>query len=243
MARRRLDTELVSRGLFATLEQAREAISARLVLVNSTTAMKSHTMVEPTTNIKIEPHARTYVSRGGDKLAGAIEDFGLKVEGRRCFDAGAGSGGFTDCLLRLGASHVTAVDVGYGQFDWSLRNDSRVTLHERTNLRTADFEGFDGPYDVIVADLSFISLKLLLDVFVRLSAAAADWVLLVKPQFEVPRHQVGAGGIVRDEKAWASVIDSIARSCEMRDVAVKATSASRLKGARGNQEFFLWAKP
>ncbi|MEO7803373.1 MAG: TlyA family RNA methyltransferase [Actinomycetota bacterium] len=242
MSRRRLDTELVSRGLFATVEHARQAIEARLVLVNSSTATKFQTMVEPAANITVRS-PKAYVSRGGDKLAGALEDFHLEVRDRKCFDAGAGSGGFTDCLLRLGASHVTAVDVGYGQFDWSLRNDPRVNLIERTNLRLAAVETFEGPYDVVVADLSFISLKRVLAVFLALSAPVADWILLVKPQFEAPRDQVGPGGIVRDPEVWESVMLSITDACNTLGVTVAGTTPSRLKGASGNQEFFLWAKP
>lgn len=185
---------------------------------------------------------RRFVSRGGEKLDGALEDLGIDPSGERCLDAGAGSGGFTDCLLQRGASSVVAVDVGYGQFDWRLRNDPRVTLIERTNIRIVDPAVLGGPFGLVVADLSFISLEMVLGVLIAAAGDRGDLLLLVKPQFEAPRNQVPVGGVVRDPQVWKGAIDRIARALSRLGRETTGTAESRVAGAKGNREFFLWAK-
>ncbi|MGH2707492.1 MAG: TlyA family RNA methyltransferase, partial [Actinomycetota bacterium] len=160
----------------------------------------------------------------------------------RCLDVGAAQGGFTDCLLQAGAREVVAVDVGYGDFDWRLRNDSRVRLLERTNIRTLDLSSLGAPFDVVAADLSFISLTLVADRLIEGAASRGDLVLLVKPQFEAPRSEVGPGGIVADPAVWARSLESVTRALGERGLATVAVAPSRLPGARGNREFFVRAR-
>ncbi len=240
MARRRLDTEMVARGLVDDVQAARLAIDSRAVTIDGAPGLKAGTLVSPSSRINMVT-GRRFVSRGGDKLDGALEDFALFVTGMRALDAGAGSGGFTDCLLQRGAASVVAVDVGYGQFDWSLRTDPRVTLHERTNIRRVP-EG-SGPFDLIVGDLSFVSLRSLARTLANLAGTTAACVLLVKPQFEGRREEVGPGGIVTDPKVWEGAIRSAIRALEDEGLGTTAVAASRLRGATGNQEFFLLARP
>src|SRR5437879_289755 len=185
--RRRLDRELVNRGLAQDESDALGLIADRRVLVDGAPALGPSRMVATSDQVVVLRPPPDFVTRGGRKLAGALDDFGIAVEGRRCLDVGAGAGGFTDCLLQRGAREVVAVDVGYGDFDWSLRNDARVRLLERVNVRTADPSLLGPPFDVAVADLSFISLVAVLDPLVEAAAPGADFVLLVKPQFEAPR--------------------------------------------------------
>lgn len=239
MARRRLDAEMVHRGLVDDIESARHAIEQQLVVISGAPAFKPDTLVAPEQELRLV-HGARFVSRGGDKLDGALEELALDVDGRRCIDIGAGSGGFTDCLLQRGAEHVVAVDVGFGQFDWRLRSDPRVTLKERTNFRTAEVESLEGPVDLVVADLSFIGLKGLIGKIVAISKERADWVLLVKPQFEAPRSDVG-DGVVTDPAVWQSSIDSVSEAIVASGWRVSQVVASRLKGAQGNQEFFVHA--
>jgi 23S rRNA (cytidine1920-2'-O)/16S rRNA (cytidine1409-2'-O)-methyltransferase len=184
-----------------------------------------------------------YASRGGHKLAGALEVFklrGLAVEGRRCLDAGASTGGFTDVLLREGAGEVVAVDVGYGQLVWSLRNDPRVRVHDRTNIREIDTALIGGPVDLVVGDLSFISLELVLDALISVTAPGGDLVLMVKPQFEVGKDRLGKGGVVRDLGHRTDAVTAIAESAQRRGWGALAVTASPLPGPSGNVEFFLW---
>lgn len=244
VARRRLDQELVSRGMAASLEDAGRAIDARTVVVDDAPALRSGTLVARGARIGIR-RARRFVSRGGDKLVGALEDLALDVSGQRCLDAGAGSGGFTDCLLQAGAAHVTAVDVGYGQFDWSVRTDERVTLHERTNLRSLPgaLGALHPPFDLIVADLSFVSLRSMAPVLAELSAGRARLLLLVKPQFEAHADQVGQGGVIVDPQVWEEVLVSVIETLDGCGLGTERVVASRVKGAAGNQEFFLMAVP
>jgi len=182
------------------------------------------------------PRARRFVSRGGDKLDAALDAFGLDVTGMRALDAGASTGGFTDCLLTRGAREVVAVDVAYGQFAWTLRNDPRVRLVERTNVRTITAETA-GSLDVLVADLSFISLAALADVFARLGPAAM--VLMVKPQFELPRDRVPKGGVIREPDAWIEAMEAVARAYRAGGYALSGVVPSPLVGPKGNREFFL----
>ena len=235
MTRRRLDAEMVARGLAADVAAARRAIDDRAVVIDGAPGLKAGTLVSPTTRITLDA-PRRFVSRGGDKLRGALDDFELDVSGMRCLDAGAGSGGFTDCLLQAGAAQVVAVDVGYGQFDWRLRTDPRVTLYERTNVRELPDKG---PFDLVVADLSFVSLASLAR---TLAALGGTFVLLVKPQFEVPAAAVGPGGIVSDARTWGEAIRSAVEALAREGVGTLAVASSRLKGAAGNQEFFLLAR-
>lgn len=240
MTRRRLDTEMVARGLVEDVEAARRAIDSRAVTIDGAPGLKAGTLVSHSSRIALN-EGRRFVSRGGDKLCGALEDFGLDVSGMRCLDAGAGSGGFTDCLLQKGAAFVVAVDVGYGQFDWTLRTDSRVTLYERTNIRQVP-EGH-GPFDLVVGDLSFVSLRSLARTIAGLAGSTATCVLLVKPQFEGRREDVGPGGIVSDPQVWEGAISSAAEALNAEGLGTQAVAPSRLKGATGNQEFFLLARP
>ena len=179
---------------------------------------------------------RRFVSRGGDKLDAALTAFGLDVSEARALDAGASSGGFTDCLLARGAREVVAVDVAYGQLAWTLRNDPRVRVLERTNVRSITASSL-GPIDLLVADLSFISLAALADVFVPLQPA--DMVLMVKPQFELPRERVPKGGVVRELGAWIEAMEAVARAYRAGGYALSGAVPSPLVGPKGNREFFL----
>lgn len=183
--------------------------------------------------------ARPYVSRGGAKLAAALDAFGLDVAGMRALDAGASTGGFTHCLLLRGAREVVAVDVGYGQLAWPLRNDPRVRVLERTNVRTLDPASVGAPVDLVVADLSFISLRAVRDALLAACALRARLVLLVKPQFELPRERVSRGGVVRDPGAWADAMRSVAAAYRQAGCGLAGACPSTLVGPKGNREFFL----
>ncbi len=243
--RLRLDAELVRRKLARSREHASELIAAGRVTVAGATATKSATGV--TTDVALvvrdDPTTPDYVSRGGHKLAGALEDFGplgLTVHGRRCLDAGASTGGFTDVLLRAGAAEVVAVDVGYGQLAWSLQSDDRVVVHDRTNIRELTPELIDGPVDLVVGDLSFISLVLVLDALLGVVAEDADLALMVKPQFEVGKERVGKGGVVRDVGLRVEAVAAVAEAAARRGWGARAVTTSQLPGPSGNVEFFLW---
>jgi 23S rRNA (cytidine1920-2'-O)/16S rRNA (cytidine1409-2'-O)-methyltransferase len=211
------------------------------VVVGGSIAVRPATLVAAADDVHLAAPSR-FVSRGGDKLDAALDDLGVAVVGRRCLDGGAGSGGFTHCLLVRGAAEVVAVDVGYGQFDWSLRGDPRVRLLERTNLRLVAPGDLGGPFDVVVADLSFISLALVLEPLTTVAAPSADLVLLVKPQFEAPAADVGVGGIVRDPEVWRRTLGAVVGALAQRDFGVPGIVPARPRGARGNQEFFVHAR-
>ena len=244
MARRiRLDAELVRRGLARSREQAAALVEAGRVEVRGQVARKVAAMVDPADPVRVtgEPTFEEYVSRGGHKLAGALDAFmplGLEVAGRRCLDAGASTGGFTDVLLRRGAAHVAAVDVGYGQIAWSLRTDPRVTVIERTNVRTLTPSQIEGVVDLTVADLSFISLRLVLPALA--ACTEGDLALMVKPQFEVGKERVGSGGVVRDPSLRAEAVLDVAAAGWDLGLGVAGVVASPLPGPSGNVEFFLW---
>lgn len=248
MARRnRLDTELVRRGLARSRQHAAELVAAGRVLVGGTPAGKPATQVDPAEPVRVCADEPTggYVSRGGHKLAGALRVFtpaGLAVSGRRCLDAGAAAGGFTDVLLRAGAAEVVAVDVGYGQLAWSLRTDARVSVHERTNVRTLTVEQIGGPVQLTVADLSFISLRLVLPALTACTGEDGDLVLMVKPQFEVGRGRVGAGGVVRDQELRAEAVLAVAAAAAQLGLGTAGVTTSPLPGPAGNVEFFLWLR-
>src|SRR5438445_323191 len=237
--RRRLDRELVDRGLASGEHEAQRLIAEQRILVDGAPALQPSSLVAGSSRVDVLGPPRSYVTRGGVKLAGALDDFALDPQGLRCLDAGAGAGGFTDCLLQRGAAEVVAVDVGYGDFDWSLRNDPRVRLLERLNIRTADPALLRPPFDLVVADLSFISLVAVLDRLVPATAPGGDLLLLVKPQFEAPRHDVGAGGVVDDPAVWAAAVQKVAGALWARGVGTAGVRPSHLRGAEGNQEFFV----
>jgi 23S rRNA (cytidine1920-2'-O)/16S rRNA (cytidine1409-2'-O)-methyltransferase len=247
MARRtRLDAELVRRGLAGSRAQAAELIAAGQVTVAGQAAAKAATQVSHDAAIAVQDAdaGPGYASRGGHKLAGALAAFpDLSVDGRRCLDAGASTGGFTDVLLRAGASHVVAADVGYGQLAWNLRSDPRVTVLDRVNVRNLRPEQVAPPPDLVTADLSFISLTHVLPALVDCAARAADFVLLVKPQFEVGKGQVGAGGVVRDPQLRARAVQEVARAAFLLGLGVRGVTASPLPGPSGNVEYFLWLAP
>ncbi|MEU4203000.1 TlyA family RNA methyltransferase [Streptomyces sp. NPDC039022] len=248
VARRRLDAELVRRKLARSREHASQLIAAGRVTVGGTTATKSATQVETSAALVVrdDDSDPDYVSRGGHKLAGALAAFeprGLKVTGRRALDAGASTGGFTDVLLRAGAGHVVAVDVGYGQLAWSLQSDDRVTVKDRTNVRELTLEQIDGePVDLVVGDLSFIPLGLVLPALVRCAAPDADLVLMVKPQFEVGKERLGSGGVVRSADLRAEAVRGVAERAAALGLGVAGVTASPLPGPSGNVEYFLWLR-
>ena len=239
----RLDAELVRRELARSREQASDLIEARSVLVNGIPASKPATMVDAQTSIKLNGKRDDFVSRGGHKLAGALDAFtGVVVEGKRCLDAGASTGGFTDVLLRRGAEKVVAVDVGYGQLAWELRQDPRVVIHDRTNIRHLTGEVIGDLIDLVVADLSFISLTLVLPALAAVSKPEADFVVMVKPQFEVGREKLGAGGVVRDPALRKAAVIEVADSAYDVGLGTLGIAASPLPGPAGNVEYFLWLR-
>ncbi len=204
-------------------------------------ATKAATAVEAGTPLLVEQEpGEQWVSRGAHKLLGALEAFGYDPTGKRVLDAGASTGGFTDVLLRRGAAHVVAVDVGYGLIAWSLRTDERVTVIERVNARSLEPEQVGEPVDLVVADLSFIPLGLVLPALVRCAKPGADLIPMVKPQFEVGRENLPSGGVVRDPEARASAVRRVAGQAAELGLGVRGVVASPLPGPMGNVEFFLW---
>jgi len=244
VTRRRLDAELVRRGLAVSRAAAKEAVEAGNVRVAGSVAARPATMVTPDIAIDLRgDDVRPFVSRGGGKLAAALDRFGIDPSGRRCLDAGASTGGFTDALLQRGATHVIAVDVGYGQLAWSIRTDPRVTVLERTNIRDLTPDALAFAPELVVADLSFISLRPVLPVLAGLSAPDATFLVLVKPQFEAGRADVGGGGVVRDPAVWSRVIDEVIDAGAALGLGARAVMASPLPGPAGNVEFVLQLGP
>jgi 23S rRNA (cytidine1920-2'-O)/16S rRNA (cytidine1409-2'-O)-methyltransferase len=245
MARRsRLDAELVRRGLARSREHAVTLIAEGRVAVAGTAATKPATGVEAGTPVVVrtDPDQPSWVSRGAHKLLGALDAFGIAVEGRRVLDAGASTGGFTEVLLSRGAAEVVAVDVGYGELAWSLRTDDRVKVHERTNVKTLTPEAIDGQVDLVVADLSFISLRLVLPALVACARDDAELLPMVKPQFEIGRERLGAGGVVRDPEHRVQTVLGVARAAASHGWGTAGVVASPLPGPAGNVEFFLWLR-
>lgn len=248
MARRiRLDAELVRRGLARSREHAAELVEAGQVELRGIPARKPAALVDPADPVRVtgESAGEKYVSRGAHKLVGALAAFtpgGLVVSGRRCLDAGASTGGFTQVLLGSGASEVVAADVGYGQLAWSLRTDDRVRVVERQNVRELTPEMIGGRVALTVADLSFISLRLVLPALIACTDPDGDLVPMVKPQFEVGRDKVGPGGVVRDPELRAQAVCEVARSAAGLGLGVAGVSRSVLPGPAGNVEFFLWLR-
>jgi len=243
--RRRLDAELVRRGLARSREQAASLVADGRVLVAGQAAGKPASQVAADDPILVTGTGAgpAYASRGGRKLAGALAAFaGLVVAGQQCLDAGASTGGFTDVLLRAGAAHVTAVDVGYGQLAWALRSDERVTVLDRVNVRELQPGQISPPPGLVTADLSFISLTLALPALAACARPDADFVLLVKPQFEVGKGRVGSGGVVRDPGLRAEAVTSVATAAARLGLGVAGLAASPLPGPAGNVEYFLWLR-
>ena len=242
MTRRRLDAELVRRCLVSSREQGRAAIEGGRVSVSGVTATKAATQVDDAAPIELvaEPGS-DFVSRGAHKLIGGLDALGLDVRDTNALDAGASTGGFTQVLLQRGARHVIAVDVGYGQLAWSLRTDDRVTVLERTNVRHLDASRDELPYppDLVVADLSFISLTAVLPALVTVAAPAANLVLMVKPQFEVGKERVGSG-VVTSPDLRCEAVARVVSAAEAEKVAILGVAASPLPGPKGNVEYFLW---
>lgn len=237
--RRRLDAELVRRGLLGSRRQAVEAIAAGRVRVGGSPAPGPTRLVAPDEPIQVTGDPPRFVSRGGEKLAAALDGFGVPVHGRRALDAGASTGGFTDCLLQAGAVHVDAVDVGRGQLAWALRDDPRVTVRERTNVRHLVADDLGGPVDLTVADLSFISLLTVAPALARCTRPDGDLVLLVKPQFEAGRARIGKGGVVRDPEVHRAVLREVRDGLQEAGVFVVDVMVSPLRGADGNVEFLV----
>jgi len=245
--RRRLDTELVRRGLARSRDHAAGLVEDRLVRVDGTVALKTATQVSTEAAIVVsQTTGHDYASRGAHKLVGALDTFGsagLQVTGRRALDAGASTGGFTDVLLRREVAHVDAVDVGYGQLAWSLRTDPRVTVRDRTNVRSLNTGSLQPSPDLVVADLSFISLTIVIPHLVAVATADADFVLMVKPQFEVGRSAIGRGGVVRDPDLRAAAVVNVVDSATDQGLALRSVTASPLPGPAGNVEYFVWLRP
>jgi 23S rRNA (cytidine1920-2'-O)/16S rRNA (cytidine1409-2'-O)-methyltransferase len=246
--RTRLDAELVRRGLARSRTDAADLVAAGRVTVRGQQATKSATAVgadDPVVITATSDSTPRFVSRGAHKLLGALGAFeprGLTVLGRRCLDAGASTGGFTQVLLQAGAASVVAVDVGYGQLDWSLQTDDRVRVMDRTNVRELTAAQVDEPVELIVGDLSFISLGLVLPALQSVATADADLVLMVKPQFEVGRERVGSGGVVRDPALRAAAVRGVAEAAATLGLGVHGVVASPLPGPAGNVEYFLWLR-
>jgi 23S rRNA (cytidine1920-2'-O)/16S rRNA (cytidine1409-2'-O)-methyltransferase len=239
--RSRLDAELVRRGLARSREHAVALIAEGRVDVGGRPAAKAATGVAAGTPLVVRsaPGERSWVSRGAHKLLGALDALAVPVHGRRALDAGASTGGFTEVLLDRGAASVAAVDVGYGELAWALRTDDRVLVLERTNVRSLTPEQIGGPVDLVVADLSFISLRLVLPALAGCALPGADLLPMVKPQFEVGRERLGAGGVVRDQESRADAVLGVARSAADLGWGTAGAVASPLPGPAGNVEYFL----
>ena len=239
MARRhRLDDELVAQGFFATRDDALRAVLAGDVSTTDRRIDSPGEQVEPGIFLHVRGHVG-YVSRGGLKLAHALDAFAIDPAGASCLDVGCSTGGFTDCLLSRGAAHVVAVDVGYAQFDWRLRNDTRVELLERTNIVDLDVPERRATIDLAVCDVSFTSVLTVLPTVRALLRAGGTFVTLVKPQFEAAREDGGEGGIVRDPAVRAAAVEKVRGAFEEAGFSVIGTCESPITGAKGNVEFLL----
>jgi len=240
-SKERLDVLISDRGLTESREKARRLILAGEVSIGGNTDLKPGQLFPLHTEIDIRETPK-YVGRGGIKLEKAIRDFELLVDGMVAIDVGASTGGFTDCLLQNGAKFVYAIDVGYGQLAWKLRQDSRVDVIERTNIRRVSFAQFSLPIDIAVIDVSFISLKKVIPTIVGLIKPAGDILALVKPQFEVGRGLVEKGGVIRDPQVHTDVLHRLIEFIMELNLFVMAISFSPIRGAAGNIEFFIWMK-
>ena len=242
MGRRPLDVELVRRGLVPSTADAQEAVRTGKVSVRGVPATKTTTLVAADEPLVVAGTERPFVSRGGEKLSAALDAFDVDPSDREALDAGASTGGFTDCLLQRGARHVIAVDVGYGQLAWGLRTDPRVTVMDRTNVRDLVADALPFRPSLVTADLSFVSLGRALEPLLGVATSTADLVLLIKPQFEAARDEVGPGGVVRDPDVWRRAIERIVEAARAAGAGPVAVIASPITGPAGNVEFFLHAR-
>lgn len=238
--KQRLDKWLVLKGLTPTRERAQGLILAGVVLVNEQKVDKPGTLIDETADIRVVGVDHSYVSRGGLKLEKALREFKVCVEDKVALDVGASTGGFTDCLLQHGARKVYAIDVGYGQLAWKLRQDPRVVVLERTHIRQVTPQMFPEKMQLAVIDLSFISLTKVLPIILNLLEPDAEILALVKPQFEVGKGEVGKGGVVRSPKKHQQVLTAIQQFAEKQGLKVKGSIPSPIKGTKGNQEFFMY---
>jgi len=238
----RLDKLLVTRDLAQTIQKAQALILARAVKVNDVFRDKAYTLVPVDAEIQIKGSDNPYVSRGGLKLKGALDEFALNVEGLVALDVGASTGGFTDCLLQAGAKNVYALDVGYGQLAWKLRQDERVVVIERTNIRHYDGADLKEQPDLATIDVSFISLKVVLPAILRLLKEDARILALIKPQFEAAKEEVGKNGVISDPLIHDRVVGQICEFCKSINLEDLRTCASSILGPAGNKEFFILAR-
>ncbi|MHB8138280.1 MAG: TlyA family RNA methyltransferase [Smithellaceae bacterium] len=238
----RLDALLVERGIANTVEKARALIMAGAIKIDTVCMDKAGAQVLPDAQLSVKGEDHPFVSRGGLKLKGALEYFALDVTGSAVLDVGASTGGFTDCLLKSGARKVFAVDVGYGQLAWKLREDPRVVVIERTNIRHYDGKDLDEKPTLAVIDVSFISLKTVIPAVLPLIAGHSRILALIKPQFEAPRDEVGKNGVVEDTVVHERVVEEIRLFCQSKHLLVEGTCASSLLGPAGNKEFFILAR-
>lgn len=244
MTRRRLDVELVRRHLARSREQAQDLIAEGLVIVGGMIATKAATQVDESAAIKVNLDADDdYVSRGAHKLIGALDAFDIDVTGLVALDAGASTGGFSDVMLRRGIAHIYCVDVGYGQLAWKVSQDPKVTVMDRTNIRYLNPELLGATVDLIVADLSFISLETVLPALVAVLKPTGQALLMVKPQFEVGKEALGPGGVVEDNEQRIAAVNKIAGKAYSLGLGTAGVVASPLPGPSGNVEYFLWLKP
>ncbi len=240
MNKKRLDRLVVEQGLAESRERAKRLILSGSIAAGGRLADKPGALFPEETPISLLRKARPYVSRGGDKLEAALAAFSLDVSGCVCLDVGASTGGFTDCLLQHGAHRVYAVDVGYGQLAWKLRTDPRVIFFERTNIRYLPENAICERVDLATVDVSFISLKIVVPALVKFTTPEAAFVVLVKPQFEVGRSQVGKGGVVRDPALHQAVLEDLAAFFSDQGLICQSVAPSPLLGPKGNREFFMW---
>jgi 23S rRNA (cytidine1920-2'-O)/16S rRNA (cytidine1409-2'-O)-methyltransferase len=240
--RQRLDERMLADGLTESRSRAQSLIRAGRVLVDDAPVDKPGTAIRSEATVRVRGEDRRFVSRGGEKLAGALEDLGVDPTGRICLDIGASTGGFTDCLLQHGAKHVFALDVGYGQLDARLREEARVTVMERTNARQLEAAAFEPRPDFVSIDVSFISVRLLLPTLAE-QLPTAELLIMVKPQFEVGREQVGKGGVVRDPELRAAAVAGVKRCAAELGWTATGEAESRLAGPKGNREVFVRFAP
>jgi 23S rRNA (cytidine1920-2'-O)/16S rRNA (cytidine1409-2'-O)-methyltransferase len=241
MPRTRLDKLVVERGLAPTRQKAQALIMAGQVQVDGKRASKAGTLVRATAQLELRGEPPRYVSRGGEKLEGALKDFNVNPTGKVCLDIGASTGGFTDCLLQHGAARVYAVDVGKGQLDWKLRQDERVAIREGLNARYLKPEDIGEPVELVTIDVAFISVEKILPAALECARPGAIVLTLVKPQFELSRRQVGKGGVVRDTELHQQAVEKVRRAAAALGLEEIEARESRLPGAEGNREFFLRA--
>jgi 23S rRNA (cytidine1920-2'-O)/16S rRNA (cytidine1409-2'-O)-methyltransferase len=238
----RLDRLLVEKGLVSTPEKARALIYAGQVRVNQIPAVKPGKAIDPGLPVEIKQSEYPYVSRGGVKLEKALHDFEIVVQDKIALDIGASTGGFSHCLLLRGIKRVYAVDVGYGQLAWEIRNDPRVTVLERKNVRTLTLDEIGEEADLIVIDTSFISLRLVVPSLIPILKTGGEIIALIKPQFEVGKGRVGKGGVVRDEGDHKEVVENLSLFFQEMGLSVRGTIESPILGAKGNREFFIYLK-